>query len=176
MQIPCLALLCVAVGFVALNSCSNSPWPEPTPKPSAKALDLSNQVFIEVNRYRASQHLPDVKRHEGLDQLALAHSQFLVKQRGTSWVYGKNVNHVGSAWRASSAKKSYHMHRYGENVAAILSKPENLSGHLLLMWKTSYYHNQTMLGDWTHSGISLLIDEDGAIFATQVFTSENESM
>jgi len=174
MRIHCLPLLCIAIGLSALNSCSNSPWPAPSPKPSTKAIELSDQVFIEINRYRTSQDLPALKRHEGLDQLALAHSQFLVKQRGTSWVHGKNVNHIGSAWRASGARERYQMHRYGENVAAILSSPKDTPGHLLLMWKTSYYHHQVMLGDWTHSGISMLIDKDGAIFATQVFTSQNE--
>lgn len=174
MRIPCLSLLCMIFGLAALNSCSSSPWPAPSPKPSAKALDLSNQVFSRVNRYRINKHLPALKRHEGLDQLALAHCQFLVKKRGSSWVHGKNVNHIGAEWRASSARKCYLMQSYGENVAAILPGNNDRSKHLLLMWKTSYYHNQAMLGDWTHSGISILIDDDGEIFATQIFTSQNK--
>ena len=171
MRIPCLSLLCMVVGLAALNSCSSSPWPTPEPKPSATALELSNQVFREINRYRSSKGLPALKRHQGLDELALAHSQNLLKRRGTSWVHGKNVNHIGSELRAESAGKCFQMEEYGENVAAILSRPKQPSTHLLLMWKTSYYHNQTMLDDWTHSGISVLIDDDGAIFATQIFTS-----
>lgn len=171
MRIHQLLPLFLTATLVALNSCVQHTGLMPEPRPSAGARDLADQVFHKINRYRSRNRLPMLERHEGLDQLALAHTQRLVEKRGSSWVHGKNVNHIGAEWRAETAYARYGMQRFGENVAAILSGPDDTAEHLLLMWKTSYPHNRTMLGNWTHSGLSVLIDDDGAVFATQIFTS-----
>ena len=61
------------------------------------------------------------------------------------------------------------MKAWGENVAYISHTPEDVATRLLVMWKASPSHNKNMLGDWTDAGNALVVDADGAIFATMNF-------
>lgn len=159
----------VVLASAILAACSPNARNDQSLQPSPHAKKTSDQLHQVINNYRASNNLPRLKRHPGLDELALGHTRYLLKKRGTSIINGRNVTHFGAGWRAEAARNRYQMISYGENLAAISTNPDNLPSHLLLMWKTSYGHNKNMLAHWTHTGIATLVDEDGTVFATQVF-------
>ena len=42
---------------------------------------------------------------------------------------------------------------------------------LIELWKDSKDHHKNMLDDWTHTGIGVVVDSDGMVFATQIFST-----
>jgi uncharacterized protein YkwD len=136
---------------------------------------MSDRVFDEVNSYRRSQGLRDVQRHAGLDRLAQSHSEYLRNNRGKFSLYGKNVSHYGFEGRAMAARQTLGMLSVSENVAAANYPGQAAPGVLLELWRTSKDHNHNMTEKWTHSGIGVVVDSDGMVFATQIFATKNHS-
>lgn len=167
---PCLTLLTgVCAAFLA--SCANQPVPNKMPVSASMKSDSSvtGRLFQEVNEYRASKGKQAVQRHPGLDKLAQQHSEYLRAHRGTFSLSGRNVSHIGFEGRTLYARERYEMANVSENVAAA-TRPGNNSPHQLLsLWQGSNDHNKNMLDDWTYSGIGVAVDEDGTVFATQLF-------
>lgn len=160
-----------------LASCANQPVPNKMPVSASIHSDSSvtGRLFQEVNNYRASKGKASVQRHPGLDKLAQQHSEYLRAHRGSFSLSGKNVSHIGFEGRALYARERYQMDNVSENVAAA-TRPGQNSPHLLLqLWQGSKDHNENMLDDWTYSGIGVAVDEDGTVFATQLFGNASMS-
>jgi uncharacterized protein YkwD len=161
----------LVVGIGVLGSCAPRPEPQPwsrwaAPRPSCS---LANQLFQEVNSYRQSQGKPALILHPGLDQLAEAHCEFLRRKRGTFSLHGKNVSHYGAEGRATNARNRYQMGAVSENVAAVNPRGENTTPILMKLWTTSKGHEANLCNSWTHTGIGIVVDSDGMVFATEVF-------
>lgn len=174
-------LLCAA----ALSSCANQSDSARMPvsaalKPESQTIrsggnSLSDRVFDEVNSYRRSQGEQEVQRHAGLDRLALAHSEYLRQNRGTFSLYGKNVSHYGFEGRAAHARLNLNMLNVSENVAAANHPGQYAPGVLLELWRNSKDHHVNMLESWNYSGVGVVVDSDGMVFATQIFATKNNS-
>jgi uncharacterized protein YkwD len=136
---------------------------------------MSDRVFDEVNSYRRSQGLGNVQRHAGLDRLAQSHSEYLRTNRGKFSIYGKNVSHFGFEGRAMFARQNLGMLSVSENVAAANYPGQAAPGVLLELWRTSKDHHHNMTEKWTHSGVGVVVDSDGMVFATQIFATKNHS-
>jgi uncharacterized protein YkwD len=161
------------VCIASLASCANTPA-EPNrlsmPAPTSADNSLSSRLFRDVNAYRRSQSGKDLQRHSGLDKLAQGHSEYLLKNRGSFSLNGKNVSHFRFEGRYLVARERFQMPSVSENVGA-----SPIPQDLLQLWKASKDHNKNMLDDWTHSGIGVAVDSDGMIFATQLFSLYNSS-
>ncbi len=149
-------------------------------RPEAPASSRSNspattRLFDEVNSYRLSQGAREVQRHPGLDRLAQEHCEYLRRNRGTFSVYGKNVSHFGFEGRALAARERFQMSSVSENVAAANYPGRNAAPVIVELWKNSRDHHKNMTDDWTHSGIGVVVDSDGMVFATQLFSTKNYS-
>jgi uncharacterized protein YkwD len=132
---------------------------------------LTGQVHHQVNAYRATKGTGPLQRHSGLDRLAHEHCEYLRKHRGTFQLSGKNVSHFGFESRALAARELYNMHNVSENVAAATHPGNNKAGVLVSLWKGSKDHHKNMLDDWTHTGIGVVVDSDGTVFSTQLFST-----
>ncbi len=130
----------------------------------------------EVNNYRQSRGSTELQRHSGLDRLAQEHCEYLRKNRGSFSLHGKNVSHSGFEGRALIAKQRYRMYSVSENVAATSKVSGSTTQRLIDLWKGSRAHNKNMLDKWTHTGIGVVVDSDGMIFATQLFGMEGIPM
>lgn len=167
------------LGAVALASCSHQPPPETQKIPVSATLrpdrSVSGRVFDEVNAYRSSQGARPLQRHAGLDRLAQQHCEYLRKHRGTFELSGRNVSHFGFEGRCLAARQMYQMENISENVAAA-NHPGGAPAKVLVgLWKGSKDHHKNMLDDWTHSGIGVVIDSDGTVFSTQLFSTVSYS-
>ena len=173
---PCTrlgGLLCAAV----MASCTS---PSETSRlPVAASLQPDNsmngRVFEAVNAYRRSQGAGTLQRHAGLDRLALKHSEYLRKNRGSFSLHGSNVSHYGFDGRALIARQSYQMLNVSENVAAAYHPGASAPQVLVNLWRGSKDHHHNMTDDWTHSGIGVVVDSDGTVFATQLFATKSYS-
>lgn len=128
----------------------------------------STAVYNDVNRYRARLGKAPIARHEGLDRLALSHSQFLLRNRG-KFRFSKsgNVSHDGFESRAAIARQRYGMGGVHENVAA---GPRGSS--MTKTWAASRGHEPAMRENWDYTGVGVVTDSDGHIFATQFFANK----
>ncbi len=165
-----------ALGFaMALASCAG-----PVPERSKVQVSghgvsggaLEDQVFHQVNSYRSSNGLRQLRRHSGLDRMAQIHCDALVKDMGNSKVSNKILNHFGFEGRSLAAKRAYNIHTIGENVAA---STEASAPRFVRLWTESWTHHGTMKGYWTYSGVGSARSSGGVTVVVQVFGAEQES-
>lgn len=135
----------------------------------------SSRLFQEVNSYRRSQGKSELQRHAGLERLAQEHCEYLRKHRGTFSLSGKNVSHIGFEGRALIARERYQMDNISENVAAANHPGANMTQVITGLWKGSKDHHKSMLDQWTYSGVGMVVDSDGMVFATQLFANVSMS-
>jgi uncharacterized protein YkwD len=168
-------LLCLGAGF--LNSCASGPATTKLPVSMAHvtANPTADRIFETVNEYRRSQGLQALHRHSGLDKLAQEHCIYLRDHRGSFSLKGRNVSHMGFDGRAQYAQRMFHMFTVGENVAASEKPGANPAGLMVDLWKQSPAHHKAMIDAWTHTGVGVVVDKDGAIFATQLFATASVS-
>lgn len=135
-------------------------------------------LYAAVNDYRQSKGIPELQRHAGLDRLAQDHCEYLRKNRGTFVVYGKNVSHMGDVGRSLIAIRVFRMRSTSENVAWIepYGPESQVALGFVTMWKNSPDHDYAMTcKDWTHTGVGAVVDTDGSVFATQLFSATDFS-
>jgi uncharacterized protein YkwD len=161
----------------ALASCATTPQTTRMPVSASLRPDtsLSGRVLAEVNSYRRSLGKSDLQRHPGLDRLAQDHCEYLRQHRGTFGIYGKNVSHFGFEGRALLARERYQMMSVSENVASTSNPGANPAPVLVKLWIGSKDHEYNMRSEWTHTGIGVVKDSDGTIFATQIFSTVSNS-
>lgn len=162
-------LLCAAAVSGVLASCSASPQAVsrvPVSSSIGSHRSLSDQVFSEVNSYRAAKGKPALRRHSGLDRLAQQHCEYLAKTSGSYGIYGKSVSHIGFEGRALAAKQAYQITSLGENVVSSSNKSAQ---HLVKLWAGSKGHEQNMRSDWACTGIGTAVTPDGHVISAQIF-------
>lgn len=146
-----------------------------SPQAANSQADL---LFAAVNDYRKNKGIPELQRHAGLDRLAQDHCEYLRKNRGTFEVYGKNVSHMGDVGRCLIAIRVFRMRSTSENVAWIepYGPETQVAQGFVTMWKQSPDHDYAMsCKDWTHTGVGAVVDTDGSVFATQLFSTTDYS-
>lgn len=158
-----------------LASCS-SPQPTVTRVPVSSSFGqdakLSDQVFAEVNSYRASKGKPMLQRHAGLDRLAQQHCDYLAKNGDKQGVHGKYVSHYGFEGRSDQARFQYKITTLGENVVASSNRSPK---HLVNLWSGSKGHEYNMRGEWTCTGVATSVNAQGMVVSTQLFGTEPNS-
>lgn len=166
------SLLAIA-SAIALASCANTPQSTRLPVSATVSPQKSpsGSLFNEVNAYRRSQGKPELQRHSGLDRLAQEHCEYLRRNRGSFKLNGQNVSHFGFEGRALVARERYQMENVSENVAAANSPGAATNSTMVSLWKSSRDHHKNMLDSWTHSGMGVVVDSDGMVFATQLFST-----
>lgn len=164
---PAVAVLCLG----ALASCTSSPSTQKVPMSAALKPDASLQgrLLAEVNSYRQSKGSTSLKRNSGLDRMAQEHAEFLRRNRGKFGLYGKNVSHQGFDGRALRAREQLKMSTIGENVAAAKLSHDAAPSTLVKLWANSKGHDFNLRGGWTDTGIGVVVDGDGTVFAAQLF-------
>ena len=160
-------LTVLGLAFLA-TACSPQPTPQSTSS-SPTSQSWGREVHRQLNAYREEKGLPALAYHKGLEQLCLDHSEWLRRKRGTSFMHGSNVSHSGGRYRARVARIEYGMEAWGENVAYISDTPKNVAKQLIIMWRASPSHHKAMIDNWTHVGVGICVDDDGAVFATMNF-------
>ena len=130
---------------------------------------LANQIVQEVNNYRESIGAAALSRNSGLDHLAQQHSEFLMNNRGKFSLYGKNVSHYGFEGRASAARYQLNVSSLGENVIAGQRLSGNVAKTLVNSWRGSPGHDENMRQKWALTGIGVVVDPQGNVYATQLF-------
>ncbi len=149
-------------------------------KVSANSQDrlVASQIFDQVNTYRKSKGSGPLLGHPALNRMAEQHSEYMRGNRGKFNLNGKNVSHIGSEGRAVEAMRMHHFISFSENVAAApkASSVSQSAANLVTLWIHSPDHEAAMRNpDYTHTGVGIVTDADGTIFATQLFGTLTDS-
>ena len=148
----------------------------PVSKPAPQDAALAAAVYQESNTYRRNHGAGNLQRHAALDHLAQQHSEFLRKNRGKFAIYGANVSHYGFESRALAAERFYHLSQVGENVATTSRQGPGTAAQLVALWANSPNHEANLRRGGTYTGIGVVKDGDGMVFATQMFGSYRAPM
>jgi len=137
--------------------------PDASPVPGEEAMDESlspaDALFSLVNAARDDQGLPALKRSRALDRVAREHSHAMIKQGRIS----HNTGAGDPARRVAASGLS--PEATGENVARARSV---IRLHRVL-WASPAHRENLLLRRWNEAGIAIVKQEDGALFATQLF-------
>ncbi|HEY1122392.1 MAG TPA: CAP domain-containing protein [Haloferula sp.] len=176
--IPC-NLFVAAAGAMLLASCG------PTLETSTVMMSsgpvsktdgsVAGNIHAQINAYRASKGKSALPRHEGLDRMAQQHSEFMRRNRGKFGGATGNLTHYGFEERALKAQRTMSMSGVAENVATCSGSYGSAANTLVGAWKNSSSHDKNIRGQWNATGIGVVVDTDGTVFATQLFASENHS-
>lgn len=138
---------------------------------------LAGKIHSQVNSYRHTKGRKGLQRHAGLDRMAQQHSEFMRRNRGK--FSGKNahanISHYGFEERALNAQRTMKMSNVAENIATCSGGHGNAANTLVGAWKNSSSHNKNMCGKWNATGIGVVVDKDGTVFATQLFATQSNS-
>jgi uncharacterized protein YkwD len=171
-----LGALIAAVLPLSLAACSNTLKLGVTGTIGDPTLALI--IAEEVNRYRIQQGTKPLPRHAGLEELAADHSAYMLANRGTFSLYGKNVTHMGACGRALMAMNVHGFTSFSENVAAMKKSggDAKTAADMVKLWMNSPAHDQAMREKtWSHTGVAVSVADDGTVFATQIFGTEGSS-
>jgi uncharacterized protein YkwD len=176
--IPC-HLLVAASGAMLLASCGpqlDSTTVLMSSGPVTKSDgSLAGNIHSQVNSYRASKGKPALQRHAGLDRMAQQHSEFMRRNRGKFGGASANLTHYGFEERALNAQRTMSMSGVAENIATCSGNFSSAANTLVGAWKGSSGHDKNMKGQWSTTGIGVVVDDDGTVFATQIFATKSHS-
>jgi uncharacterized protein YkwD len=137
---------------------------------------LAGNIHAQVNSYRASKGKPALSRHAGLDRMAQQHSEFMRRNRGKFGASGSaNLTHYGFEERALNAQRTMSMSNVAENIATCSGGFGSPANTLVGAWKGSSGHDKNLKGQWSTTGIGVVVDDDGTVFATQIFATKRHS-
>jgi uncharacterized protein YkwD len=172
------SLSMVGVAAMLLASCGpqlTSPSPTVSTQVSRGDGSLAGSIHAQVNSHRGAVGKPSVRRHPGLDRIAQQHSEFMRLNRGKFHGKSSNLSHYGFEERAMAAQHHLGMSAVAENIATCSGGFNSPATTLVEAWKKSSGHAKNMKGQWDVTGIGVVVDADGTVFATQIFASENHS-
>jgi len=136
---------------------------------------IAGTLYTQVNSYRQAKGGAPLPRHAGLDRMAQQHSEFMRRNRGKFDGASGNLTHYGFEERSLNAQRTMNMSTVGENVASCSGKAGSAADTLFGAWKGSSSHEKNMRGQWNATGVGVVVDDDGTVFATQLFGTQSQS-
>ena len=150
-------LLC----FVVLTcnvSCSKDD--SPTDIEEQEALSIAEDILQLVNVHRTSIGKQALGSNDLATQLAKEHTQFMISQI--------EISHDNFDDRADRLFDEESATNVGENVAA----GQRSAQDVMTAWLNSKGHRDNIEGDFTHIGISVIKNDVGNYYYTQLFLKQ----
>ncbi|OSZ78774.1 hypothetical protein CAP35_11150 [Chitinophagaceae bacterium IBVUCB1] len=120
---------------------------------------IEKDIFRLVNEYREEQGLPALAYNDVLATVAQGHSSDMASGKVA-------FGHGGFKGRFDAIKQQVSGIRSGaENVAYGAEDAEQV----VALWLRSAGHKKNIVGDFTHTGISVVSNDDGTLYFTQLF-------
>lgn len=164
------ALFLVNCGFEQVSVRQTGHFPQTS---SNQEADLATEIHNEVNRYRASQGLKQLRFHKGLSKIAKPHSNYMRKHAGSFSLNSQKslISHYGFESRSILAERKYRIESIGENVIAShdLGQGRELAATMVRGWLRSPDHKFNIEQDWSLTGVAVSFDDRGRVFVTQLF-------
>ena len=166
-RFPFILVIALALGMA---SCSTEPIgtsddlyedttsaEEPLPEPEVSVSPFEQEVFDAINKHRESLGLSVLEFNAHAFVAAEEHSKYMIDQGVLSH------NNFGN--RAKQISEATGAQAVAENVA----RNYESSSAVLQAWLASPSHKNTLEGDYTHSALSVEMDNDGNPYYTHIF-------
>ncbi|MDG3583194.1 CAP domain-containing protein [Galbibacter pacificus] len=119
--------------------------------------ELEAAVIDEVNKYRNKEGLNSLEYDASIYKYAAEQTQYMVSTG--------NINHNNFEGRATLLSKSTQAEAVSENVAKNYPDAQSVvSG-----WISSKGHHKNIIGNYTHTAVSVAKDAKGTLYYTQIF-------
>ena len=130
---------------------------------------LEREIHTKINAYRSSKGLKKLAYDSLITKFAREHSTYM---RNKAAREGNDllISHDNLSERMASLASVGGPRSTAENVAVLkgLSKIY-VSTSFTQGWIDSRGHHKNIVGDYTHSGVGVVIGKDNVIYATQIF-------
>lgn len=122
---------------------------------------MSNEIFIEINKYRVSNGLSLVKKGNVYSYAyAVEHTKYMIGN--------KKISHDWYGIRREGLK-----FRGAKRVGEIVAFGYNSAGSVVNAWLNSPDHKSIIDGNFTHTGFGVLKDDSGKYYYTELFYHDN---
>lgn len=159
-----LTKICYVLVLVAFQSCSKDAYVEMEEQSNLSISVASNiqtaqenELFDLVNEHRLSLGLNELQFESVSYYFAKEHTKYMIEDGKTS--------HTNFGQRAKSISDKTGASDVSENVA----KDYDSVIEAFEAWLESPNHRKNLEGDYTHSALSILPDEEGELYFTQIF-------
>lgn len=146
---------------IALIGCTISHKPTGWKGTSTEVLQLEQEVYQLINRYRISQNLPPLTTNEIITRQARMHSRAMATKRIP-------VGHSGFAKRVERISRSLPYRAAAENVAYNKGY-SNCAQRATQDWFKNKGHRKNIEGNYYLTGIGVAMDSQGAYYFIQIF-------
>ena len=155
----------------ALSSCTPAVTPElPVSNPSQSEATVAAEVYQQINAYRRAHGASPLQRNPELDQVARQNSEFLRAKHAKLSSQGGSTSHLSFEGRTPSAHKLHNINQVGENAATTTTSGGNTAAaRLVSLWTHAPKQENNLRFGWTDTGVGVVEDHDGMVFATQMF-------
>ncbi|RRQ50208.1 CAP domain-containing protein [Maribacter algicola] len=150
--------------LIAVQSCSKDAYIEMEEQSNLSITVASNiqtarenELFDLVNEHRLSIGLNELQFESVSYHYAKEHTRYMIDKGQTS--------HANFEQRAKSISDKTGASDVSENVA----KDYDTVAEAFEAWLDSPNHRKNLEGDYTHSALSILPDEEGELYFTQIF-------
>lgn len=148
----------VAVLFVVfLGSCTSYPIEELPYVETENILDIEHDLLEIVNKHRVGLKINTLEFSEVAYKYANIHTDYMIAKG--------SISHDNFSSRAANINSEIEVEMVAENVA----KDYTTAIDAFEGWYLSSSHKKTMEGDFSHTGISVKMDEFGNYYFTQLF-------
>jgi len=122
---------------------------------------MSDQVFIEINKYRTSNGMSAVKKGNPYSYAyAVKHTKYMIEK--------SEINHDNFSTRVDGLK-----FRGAKRVGEIVAYGYSTAEDVVNAWLHSPGHKSVIDGNYTHTGFGVLQDFRGTYYFTELFYYDN---
>ena len=142
---------------ITLASCSKEPIENASIFEAENAKEVEIELLAFVNDHRISLGQSVLNFSEVAYDYANQHNDYMISKG--------NINHDNFSSRASNISTQESAEFVAENVA----KDYNNAAEAFQGWLNSSNHKKTMEGDFSHTAVSVKINNAGKFYFTQIF-------
>ncbi len=164
------SLIAVTMGALIMSSCSGSVTADP---PSSKEAAIANELFGMVNAKRQAAGLNKLKPNGTLNNQSRKHTKWMMENRAKFRSEGRvsQLHNYGSHSRSYYATQQLRVETVSENVIAGWRLKGDIAQGIFDGWVRNKRQREQMMDDYYYTGIGVDIDDEGYVFAVQMFTS-----
>ncbi len=146
---------CISIIMLSLASCSSEDDTEMLVPPNDSTI--SNDILTLVNQHRQNMGLSVLTKNETAEQLSIDHTRYMITI--------EKINHDDFDMRADELKNKESATGMAENVAKFQPDAQSVVDG----WLNSPGHRENIEGNYSHTGIAAIKDNQGRYYYTQIF-------
>ncbi|MBP2834047.1 CAP domain-containing protein [Aquimarina sp. U1-2] len=122
-----------------------------------REVSMADEILELVNIHRQSIGLSTVSKNSTAEELAIAHSEYMISQGA--------ISHDNQDAKFRTLRDVENARSFAENVAS----GQRSAQSVMEAWLNSEGHRTNIEGNYTHIGIGVVQNDNGRYYFTQIF-------